>query len=81
MPSAEDVATELPHLELPPTLRPEVEQRLRELAEVEHRSLYEPAEVAVQGELDRRERDEWTRQAARRVFESNAEFFEMLGDR
>lgn len=62
-------------------LKPEVEQRLKELAEAEHRSMHKTVEVAVQAYLDRHERDEWTRQAARRVFEEDAEFFEMLGDR
>ncbi|WP_432901805.1 ribbon-helix-helix domain-containing protein [Micromonospora matsumotoense] len=62
-------------------LKPEVEQRLKELAEAEHRSMHKTVEVAVQAYLDRHERDEWTRQAARRVFEDDAEFFEMLGDR
>lgn len=62
-------------------LKPEVEQRLKELAEAEHRSMHKTVEVAVQAYLDRQERDEWTRQAARRVFEEDAEFFEMLGDR
>ncbi|SCG73237.1 Ribbon-helix-helix protein, copG family [Micromonospora rifamycinica] len=62
-------------------LKPEVEQRLKELAEAEHRSMHKTVEVAVQAYLDRHDRDEWTRQAARRVFEEDAEFFEMLGDR
>lgn len=62
-------------------LKPEVEQRLRELAEAEHRSMHKTVEVAVQAYLDRHDRDEWTRQAARRVHERNAEFYEMLGDR
>ncbi len=63
------------------TLKPEVEQRLRELAEAEHRSMHKTVEVAIQEYLERRERNEWTRQAARQVFEEDAEFFEMLGDR
>ncbi|MEU8190263.1 ribbon-helix-helix protein, CopG family [Micromonospora sp. WMMD712] len=63
------------------TLKPEVEQRLRELAEAEHRSMHKTVEVAIEAYLDRQERDEWTRQAARRVLEEDAEFFEMLGDR
>ncbi|GAA3747394.1 hypothetical protein GCM10022379_15450 [Micromonospora maritima] len=62
-------------------LKPEVEQRLKELAEAEHRSMHKTVEVAVQAYLDRHERDEWTRQAARRVLKEDAEFFEMLGDR
>ncbi|MBY8873591.1 MULTISPECIES: ribbon-helix-helix domain-containing protein [unclassified Micromonospora] len=62
-------------------LKPEVEQRLKELAEAEHRSMHKTVEVAVQAYLDRHERDEWTRQAAQRVRERNAEFYEMLGDR
>ncbi|WP_431910845.1 ribbon-helix-helix protein, CopG family [Micromonospora carbonacea] len=62
-------------------IRPEVEQRLRELAEAERRSMHEPVEVAIRAYLDRCERDEWTRTAARRAFAENAEFFEMLGDR
>ncbi|MBM7083121.1 ribbon-helix-helix protein, CopG family [Micromonospora sp. WMMD734] len=62
-------------------LKPEVEQRLKELAEAEHRSMHKTVEVAVQAYLDRHDRDEWTRQAARRVFEEDAEFFAMLGDR
>lgn len=62
-------------------LKPEVEQRLKELAEAEHRSMHKTVEVAVQAYLDRHDRDEWTRQAARRVRERNAEFYEMLGDR
>lgn len=62
-------------------LKPEVEQRLKELAEAEHRSMHKTVEVAVQAYLDRHERDEWTRQAAHRVRERNAEFYEMLGDR
>ena len=44
-------------------LKPEVEQRLKELAEAEHRSMHKTVEVAVQAYLDRHERDEWTRQA------------------
>ncbi|WP_422744512.1 Arc family DNA-binding protein [Micromonospora sp. WMMD754] len=60
-------------------LKPEVEQRLKELAEAEHRSMHKTVEVAVQAYLDRHERDEWTRQAARRVLKEDAEFFEMLG--
>lgn len=63
------------------TLKPEVEQRLRELAEAEHRSMHKTVELAIQEYLDRQERNEWTRQAARRVRERNAEFYEMLGDR
>ncbi|WP_165878081.1 ribbon-helix-helix protein, CopG family [Micromonospora sp. MW-13] len=63
------------------TLKPEVEQRLRELAEAEHRSMHKTVEVAIQEYLERQERNEWTRQAARRVFAEDAEFFEMLGDR
>jgi predicted transcriptional regulator len=62
-------------------LKPEVEQRLKELVEAERRSMHETVEVAAQAYLDRQERDEWTRQAARQVFEENADFFEMLGDR
>ncbi|WP_157779162.1 ribbon-helix-helix protein, CopG family [Micromonospora sp. WMMA2032] len=62
-------------------LKPEVEKRLKELAEAEHRSMHKTVEVAVQAYLDRHERDEWTRQAARRVRERNAEFYDMLGDR
>ena len=60
------------------TLKPEIEQRLRELAEAEHRSMHKTVEVAIQAYLDRHDRDEWTRQAARRVYERNAEFYEML---
>jgi predicted transcriptional regulator len=63
------------------TLKPEVERRLRELAEAEHRSIHKTVEMAVQAYLDRHERDEWTRAAAQRVFEEDAEFFQMLGDR
>jgi predicted transcriptional regulator len=63
------------------TLKPEVEQRLREVAEAERRSMHKTVEVAIQAYLDRHQRDKWTRQAARRVFAENAEFFEMLGDR
>ncbi|MDG4816256.1 hypothetical protein O7628_12165 [Micromonospora sp. WMMD956] len=61
-------------------IRPEVGQRLHELAEAERRSMREPVEVAVQAYLDRCAHDEWTRQAARRVFMEDAGFFEMLGD-
>lgn len=63
------------------TLKPEVEQRLKELAEAEQRSMHKTVEVAIQAYLDRRERDEWTRGAVKRVQERNAEFYEMLGDR
>ncbi|MEU5780159.1 ribbon-helix-helix protein, CopG family [Micromonospora lupini] len=63
------------------TLKPEVEQRLKELAEAEQRSMHKTVEVAIQEYLERQERSEWTRQASRRVFEEDAEFFEMLGDR
>ncbi|WDZ85994.1 hypothetical protein [Micromonospora cathayae] len=65
----------------PLNLRPDVEQRLKEIAEAEHRLMHKTVEGAVQANPDRHERDEWTRQAARRVLEENAEFFEMLGDR
>jgi predicted transcriptional regulator len=63
------------------TLKPEVEQRLRQLAETESRSMHKTVEAAVEAYLDRQERDEWTRQTARRVLEEDAEFFELLGDR
>jgi predicted transcriptional regulator len=63
------------------TLKPEVEQRLRELAEAENRSMHKTVEAAVEAYLHRQARDEWTRQAARRVFEEDAEFFDMLGER
>ncbi|MEU4333021.1 ribbon-helix-helix protein, CopG family [Micromonospora lupini] len=63
------------------TLKPGVEQRLKELAEAEQRSMHKTVEVAIQEYLERQERSEWTRQASRRVFEEDAEFFEMLGDR
>jgi predicted transcriptional regulator len=63
------------------TLKPEVERRLRELAEAEHRSMHKTVEVAIEAYLERQERDEWTRAAARRVHERNADFYEMLGDR
>lgn len=63
------------------TLNPEIEQRLRELAEAEHRSMHKTVEVAIEAYIERRQRDEWTRQAARKVYAQEAEFFEMLGDR
>ena len=63
------------------TLKPEVEQRLRELAEAERRSMHKTVEVAIEAYIDRQQRDEGTREAARRVRERNAEFYEMLGDR
>lgn len=63
------------------TLKPEVEQRLRAVAEAEHRSMHKTVELAIEAYLDRQERDEWTRAAARRVRERNAEFYNMLGDR
>lgn len=63
------------------TLKPEVERRLREIADVEQRSMHKTVEVAIEAYLDRRERDEWTRAAAVRAHERNADFYEMLGDR
>ncbi|MET7875473.1 ribbon-helix-helix protein, CopG family [Micromonospora profundi] len=63
------------------TLKPEVERRLKELAEAEQRSMHKTVEVAIQAYLDRHDRDDWTRQAARKVFAEDATFFEMLGDR
>ena len=63
------------------TLKPEVEKRLREVAEAEHRSMHKTVELAIQAYLDRQQRNEWTRDAARRVHERNAEFYQMLGDR
>jgi predicted transcriptional regulator len=63
------------------TLKPDVEQRLREVAEAEHRSMHKTVELAIQAYLDRQQQDEWTRQAARRVHERNADFYNMLGDR
>lgn len=63
------------------TLKPEVERRLRELAEAGNRSMHKTVEAAVEAYLDRQERDEWTRTTARRIFKEDAEFLEMLGDR
>ena len=63
------------------TLKPEVEKRLREVAEAEHRSMHKTVELAIQAYLDRQQRNEWTRDAAQRVQERNAEFYQMLGDR
>jgi predicted transcriptional regulator len=63
------------------TLNPQVEQRLREVAETEHRSMHKTVEVAIEAYLDRQQRDEWTREAGRRVHERNAAFYEALGDR
>lgn len=63
------------------TLKPDVEQRLRELAEAENRSMHKTVEAAVEAYLDRQERDEWTRTTGRRVLRENAELFKQLGDR
>ncbi|MFC6019091.1 hypothetical protein ACFP2T_23125 [Plantactinospora solaniradicis] len=43
--------------------------------------MHKTVEAAIDAYLERQERDEWTRAAARRVHERNADFHEMLGDR
>nr|MDT0663117.1 hypothetical protein [Micromonospora sp. DSM 115978] len=63
------------------TLKPEVEQRLREAAEEEHRSMHKTVELAIEAYLDRRGRDVQTREAAEWAWQQHAEFYEMLGDR
>jgi predicted transcriptional regulator len=63
------------------TLKPEVEERLRALAEKEDRSMHKTVERAVEEYLSRREADEWTRQTARQIYADHAELFKLLGDR
>jgi len=63
------------------TLKPEVEHRLRETAAVEHRSVHKTVERAVEEYLAREAHRAEVRAIARRVFEEDAEFFKMLGDR
>jgi hypothetical protein len=62
---------------LPAELRPDVARLMLEQAEVEERERHAHPEPMV----DRRERDEETRRIARRVFEEDREFFELLGVR
>jgi predicted transcriptional regulator len=63
------------------TLKPEVEQRLREVAEAEHRSMHKTVEVAIEAYLNGGERREQLLKLLRRDEEENAEFYRALGDR
>jgi death-on-curing protein len=56
------------------TLKPEVEQRLRELAEAERRSMHKTVEVAIEDYLARAAHRAEVRAMARRVYEEDAEF-------
>lgn len=60
--------------------RPEVEQRLRELAEAELRYKERLAEEAIEGYRNRAERREELLRLLRRDEEANAEFYRELGD-
>jgi hypothetical protein len=62
-------------------MRPEVEDQLRKLAEADQKPDTKPIDEVITDYLANGEHDEWTVQTARRIFEEDAEFFEMLGDR
>ena len=62
-------------------MQPEVRQRLHELAEAEQVSDRRPINEIISDYMANAERDEFTVQLIRRIFEEDAEFFEVLGDR
>jgi len=55
-------------------LPPEAEQRL-------HESVGRPIDEVIADFIANGNHDEWTVRTARRIYEEDAEFFEMLGDR
>jgi predicted transcriptional regulator len=61
-------------------IRPEVEQRLRELAEAEQRYKEQIAEAAIEGYMNRAQRREELVRLLRRIEEENADFYRELGD-
>jgi len=61
--------------------RPEVEERLRQLDPSVHQADAVPIDKAIADYMAHGERDPWTVEVARRIFEEDAEFFRMLGDR
>ncbi|MGN9908023.1 hypothetical protein ACTMTJ_10790 [Phytohabitans sp. LJ34] len=61
-------------------IRPEVAQRLRDLAEEEQRYKEKLAEEAIEGYLNRAQRREELLRILRREEEANAEFYRELGD-
>ena len=62
---------------LPAGLKPEVARLLLDRVEAEEREFGAHPEPVV----DRREREAETRRIARKIFEEDREFFEMLGNR
>lgn len=64
-------------------LKPEVEQRLRDIAAEQGIDLETKPTLddKIAAFMANRRGDEWTKQTVRRVLEEDAEFFEMLGDR
>ena len=69
-------------LVLPAGLKPEVADHLLDQAETEERARPKPTlEEAIAAHQERSARDEETRRIARRIFEEDREFSELLGDR
>jgi hypothetical protein len=62
-------------------LRPEVEERLRQLDSAAHQPSAQPTDKLIADYLANGPHDEWTVTTARRVLKEDAEFFTMLGDR
>jgi predicted transcriptional regulator len=67
-------------MDTPVMFTPEVEQRLRELAEAEQRYKEQIAEAAIEGYMDRARRREELVRLLRRIEEENADFYRELGD-
>jgi hypothetical protein len=69
-------------LVLPPGLEPAVAAHLLDQVEATQRATPQPTiDEAIAAHLKRSARDEETRLLARKIFEEDREFFEMLGDR
>ena len=63
------------------TLKPEVEQMLRTVAQAEHRSVHKTVELAVEEFLARREHHEELIRVYRRAVARHEDFYRELGDR
>jgi hypothetical protein len=69
-------------LVLPAGLKPEVAEHILDQAEAEERQRPKPTlDEAIAAQMERSARDEETRRMARRIFEEDRQFFELLGDR